>query len=117
MLGYYFQNGNFYKYAFNAEEGKNINRISLGADFFDLFEQYYVFGEKKPRIEIQSTLAELIKNLEKYNQKGFTDITNVLLDFPICERQLIGEKIKEALNKIERNDKPNGFFIGLSCTI
>ncbi|MCE9653422.1 MAG: hypothetical protein K8Q89_10285 [Nitrosarchaeum sp.] len=112
FLGWYFKYGNFYEYSFDAE-GRKINRISIGADFFDQFEKYYVFNEKKPTIEIQPTLAELIKNLEKYHQKGFTDITNLLLDFPIYHRQIIGKKIKDKLKKIIVDGSPDGFFIAI----
>lgn len=108
FLGYYFKNGNFYEYAYDI--GRPIGRISLIPGFFDQFENHYVFDEKKPTIEIESTLAGLIKNMEKYHQKGFTDITTLLLDFPIGERKMIGKKMKQKLIKIEKDKSPDGFF-------
>jgi len=112
FLGYYFKHGNFYEYAYD-ESGKPIARISLGADFFDQFEKHYVFGEKKPTLEKPPILSDLIKNMEKYNQKGFTNVTNLLLDFPTHQRQMIGKKIKGKLKKIESDGFPDGFSIGI----
>jgi len=111
FLGYYFKYGNFYEHVY--ESGKPIARIALAADFFDQFEKYYLFSEKKPSIDIEPTLGELIKNLEKYYPKGFTDITSLLLDFPLDQRKIIAKKMKKKLAKTKNDQTPDEFYVAI----
>ena len=111
FLGYYFKYGNFYEQAYDSEK-KSINRIMLGPDFFDPFEKHYTFGEEKPEIPL-SPISDLISNLEKYHQPGFSDIALLLLDFPLHHKSLIKKKIKGKMDKIQRDNYPDGFHIAI----
>lgn len=111
FLGYYFKNGNFYEYAYDT--GRPIAHISLAADFFDPFEKYYVFGEEKPSIKIERILDELIKNMTKYQQKGFTDIVTLLLDFPLEQRKLLARAMEKKFNKTIKTGKVDGKTMAL----
>ena len=109
FLGYYFKHGNFYEQEYDSEE-KSINRMMLGADLFDPFERHYTFEEKKPEIP-SNPVSDLIHNLEKYHQLGFSDIALLLLDFPLRHKRLIKKTMKEKMDKIQRDASPDAFYI------
>ena len=109
-MGCYFKSGNLYDQVYSSEN--RLDLVWLAGDFFDPFEKHYVLGEEKPEIPL-NPISELIHNLEKYHQPGFSDIVLLLLDFPHYHKKSIKKKIKEKVNKIQRDGAPDGFHIAV----
>jgi len=106
FLGYYYKVGNFYKEI--LDHGTEASTIMIAPDYFDVLDKHYLLDEKKPELVIPSKLDELIKNMQKYYQKGFTKITSLLLDFPQPQRKLIAKSLEEKFNKTVKTGKPDG---------
>ncbi|MCA9828197.1 MAG: hypothetical protein KC444_07400 [Nitrosopumilus sp.] len=106
FLGYYHKVGNFYRELLDPD--LKASHISIAPEYYDVLDKHYLFGEQKPELVMPSTLDKLIKNMQKYHQKGFTKITSLLLDFPQEQRKMISKSIEEKFNKTVKTGKPDG---------
>lgn len=111
LLSYYLSNGTFHTRVFTDSD--NVGSISLLPDFLDVIENYYLFNKKKPKLVIPKKLEELLLNMQKYHQKGFTKITSILLDFPLHYKKLMEKKLVRIFEQTQKNKVPNGFTIAL----
>jgi len=110
FLGYYYKNGNFYT---ELVASGNVASIMISPDFFGVLDNCYLLDKPKPQMNIPKILDELIRNMQKYRQKGFTKITSLLLDLPYLQRKLVSTKIKQKLKTKSLKGKFDGFFIVL----
>lgn len=111
LLGYYLTHGTFHTRVLTDSE--NVDRIALLPDFMDPIENHYLLDEKKPRLIVPKNLEELLMNMQKYRQKGFTKITSLLLDFPLHYKKLMEKKFVRIFEQTNRNRVPNGFTLSL----
>lgn len=111
LLGYYLTHGTFHTRVIT--DSKNVGSISLLTDFMDPIEDYYLFNKKKPQLVIPTKLEELLLNMQKYRQKGFTKITSLLLDFPLPYKKSMEKKLKRIFEQTSKDRVPNGFTMSL----
>ena len=104
LLGYYLKSGNFY----NLQNG---NMIALPPVCMDNIEKYHIHGGEKPRLTIPENLEKLLLNMQRYNQKDFTKITSLLLDFPLEHKRQIAKKIENSIQQTKKTKNENGFTI------
>ena len=112
FLGYYYEVGNFYREPFDPDS--KVPRIIIDPRYCDVLDEYYLCKTKKPELTIPSKLDELIKNMQKYNQKGFTKITSLLLDFPQEQRKKIAKSIDKKFNKTAKTGNPDGITLSIT---
>lgn len=110
FLGYYYKNGNFYT---ELVASGHTTSIMISPDFYQILDNCYLLDKPKPQMNIPKILDELIKNMQKYRQKGFTKVTSLLLDLPYAQRKLLSSKIKQKLVKIGKDKCPDGFYLAL----
>ena len=97
FLGYYYKIGNFYRELLDPD--LKATTISIAPEYFGVLDEHYMLGKKKPELTIPSKLDQLIKNMQKYSQKGFIKITSLLLDFPQEQRKMIAKSIDTKFSK------------------
>ena len=112
LLAYYLIHGTFHTRAFTDLE--NVGRISLLPNLMDPIEKHYLLNEKKPRLDIPKKIEELLMNMQKYHQRGFTKITSLLLDFPLYYKKSIEMKLMKIFEQTNKNKVPDGFSIALA---
>lgn len=108
LLAYYLTNGIFAQEV--VVDSKKVAKIVLFPDHIDPIDKYYLLDEKKPKLVIPKKLEELLLNMQKYYQKGFTNITSLLLDFPQERRKLIATSLEKKFNKTAQTGTPDGFM-------
>jgi len=105
FFGYYYQIGNFYAELLSSE---NTASIMIMPEFYGVLDNCYLFDKPKPKLVIPKKLDELIKNMQKYRQRGFTKITSVLLDFPQEQRKLLAKALEDKFNKTVKTGRVDG---------
>ena len=78
---------------------------------FDPIEKYYTKMIQKPKLSIPSNLKKLLSDIKNYHEYKFTDVTNLLLEFPYDKQKNINKKIHENNKKIFQNKTNKNFFI------
>ena len=111
LLGYYLKNGTLQPHL--LDDLKNTPKIMLTVDFVDSIEEYYLNRKRKPQLTIPKKLEELLLNMQKYHQRGFTKITSLLLDFPSPDQQFIAESLDKKLNNTIKTGEDDGFLFAL----
>lgn len=106
FLGYYFKIGNFYAELVSANR---LDVIMIAPEYFGVLDECYLFDKPKPKLSIPKQLDELIKNMQKYKQRGFTKITSLLLDFTQKEREIIAKALEKRFVNTLKTGKVNGF--------
>ena len=104
LLAYYLTNGTLVQ---NVEMNSKILHIP---DHIDPIDKYYQSKQNKPQLLIPKKLEELLLNMQKYHQKGFTNITSLLLDFPQDRKKLIVDLIERKFNKTIQSGIPDEFM-------
>ena len=112
FLGYYFRIGNFYTEL--VHQGDNLASIMIAPEYYQVLDDCYLLNKPKPKLQIPKKLDELIKNMQKYHQKGFTKITSILLDFPPYQRTMISKMINEKIEKTISSGRVDGKTISLN---
>ena len=107
LLGYYLKFGNFYQQL--AEGSEYVHKIGLFPDYVDPIDKHYLYQMKKPQLEIPKELEILLLNMQKYHQKGFTDVTSLLLDFPYPEQNRIAKLLKKKTKHTIKTGLPSNF--------
>ena len=77
----------------------------------DPIEEYYLTQMEKPQLEIPKGLENLLLNMQKYHQKGFTDVTSLLLDFPRSEQSRIAKLLKTKEKHTIRTGQSGNFNV------
>ncbi len=77
FLGHYLTHG----YFFFDENSDYDPDYLLPLSKMDPIEHYYILNHDLPTLPIPETLQDLLLNMQKYYQRGFTKITGTLLDF------------------------------------
>jgi len=111
LLGYYLTHGTFHTRVLTDSE--NLGSISLLPDFMNQIEEFYLMNKEKPLLDIPKKLEELLLNMQKYHQMGFTKITSLLLDFPLHYKKLMEKKFLRIFQQTAKDKVPNGFTMSL----
>jgi hypothetical protein len=111
LLGYYLTHGTFHTRVLTDSE--NVGIISLMPALMDPIENYYLLDKEKPKLAIPKNLEELLMNMQKYHQKGFTKISSLLLDFPLHYKKMMEKKLARVFEQTSKNRVPNGFTLAI----
>ena len=111
LLGYYLQHGTFHTRLIT--DSQNVSGIYLTVDHMDAIEEHYMQRKKRPGLIIPEKLEALLLNMQKYHQKGFTNVTSLLLDFPLREKKSLARELKIKFQRTVRNGVPDGFTMAL----
>ena len=107
LLGYYLEFGNFYQQ--HIEGSENPIRLFLSPDYMDPIERYYLTQTEKPQLGIPKGLENLLLNMQKYYQNGFTDVTSLLLDFRRSDQNRIAKLLKIKEKHTIRTEQSSNF--------
>ncbi|MCY4490816.1 MAG: hypothetical protein OXC46_05050 [Thaumarchaeota archaeon] len=113
FLAIYLKTGNFYDH---ESDFRLLSReYSLEFDIKGKFESFLDDKENftAPSIPL-NPISDLIENLEKYKQPGFSDIIFLLLDLQIDDKKFIADTIKDYLQEIRTLGQPNECYV---CSI
>ena len=109
FLAIYLKTGNFYDHddEFNKCQPRDY---PLEVDIEEKFESFLDDKENftAPPIPL-NPISDLIENLEKYNQPGFSDIVFLLLDLQIKDKKFVEGAIKKYLKETSKHGQPNDF--------
>jgi hypothetical protein len=95
FLGYYLQQGNFTVYPIDGK----IQFVTINPEYITKFDQHYLKGDEKPKLEIEEEIFKLIQDLERLTPENFTRISNTILDLRHDLRKQLIEGIKRAASK------------------
>ena len=109
LLGYYLKFGNFYQQLIEGSE--NVKQLFLHPGYMDPIERYYLTQMEKPQLEIPKGLENLLLNMQKYYQSGFTDVTSLLLDFSRNEQNQIAKLLKTKEKHTIRTGQSSNFNV------
>lgn len=101
FLGYYLQQGNFTVYPIDGK----IPFITLTPEYLVEFDQYYLKGEEKPKLEIEDDILKLVQDLERLTPENFIQISNAILDLRHNLREELIKGIKRASSKTSIDGK------------
>jgi len=101
FLGYYLQQGNFTVYPIDGK----IPFITLTPEYLVQFDQYYLKGEEKPKLEIEDDILKLVQDLERLTPENFIQISNAILDLRHNLREKLIKGIKRASSKTSIDGK------------
>ena len=75
------------------------------------------FLNEERTLDIPVKLEDLLLNMQKYRQKGFTEVTSLLLDFPDDRKKEIGKMMKESINYVvSKGEIRGGFLVSHRCS-
>ena len=101
FLGYYLKQGNFTIYPIDGK----IPFIPLTPEYLVQFDQYYLNGKEKPKLEIEDEVLKLIQDLERLTPEHFIQISNTILDLRHYLRKQLIEGVKRASSKTSIDGK------------
>ncbi len=88
--------------------------VSVKKSIAGINEQDFLNAERT--LDIPVKLEDLLLNMQKYRQKGFTEVTSLLLDFPDDRKKEIGKMMKETINYVvSKGEIRGGFLVNGRC--
>lgn len=68
-----------------------------------LIEDHCLHGGRAPQVHVPKALGELLLNMQKYRQRGFTDVTSLLLDFAEDGKKSISKDLTYVFSQAAKN--------------
>jgi len=107
-FSWYLQIGNFYSFPIKDDK---TDAIGLSGELVEPFNDHYSYGKDPPKLKIEPELLEMIKSLELLRDKGYSNVTSILLDLDHTTRELLLNKIQNTINKTLKDGKRHDTLI------
>ncbi len=90
---------------------QEINLILVVPDWSEMFDDYYLKHKKKPRIQKEEFVLQLVAFLEKTRDLGYTETTSIILDVHNHDAEIMSKHIQTTLKKAKKKNRVCDFSI------